>query len=406
MTPILTRPRVNPMLEKAIVDLFSGELGDLIQAADPRVFGAERGFNQAADNMLLTQTKDGADLNSMWREFQQAVRMANENPNRLVQLLTFKVSNPVERVMYPTQEDFEEASEFGEPKGIRQGKPFSMGYDFRWFDLAIRYTWMFLVDATADELRALTNQAISASQRLVWTRVMRALFNPANRVANIEGTNQNVYALYNADGTVPPPYKTSTFLSTHTHYLASGAATVDSGDLADIEEHLYHHGYRMTLGYQLVLMVNRQEANVIRGATAPAQGGTWKYTFIPNENTGGGVLLDQNGGIIGRPTLANIPGAIGTYGPFTVVEEEYIPAGYVLGFATGGEQNLGNLVGIREHENSGLRGMQLVKGADNDYPLTDSFYRQGLGTGIRHRGAGVIVQITTNPSYAAPAAYA
>lgn len=399
MTSITTRPIIDPRLEKAIEAIFSGDLSDAV------IRGAERGTNQRADLLLLTQTKDGADLNAMWREFQRVITLRNQGPDRLTKLLTFNVSNPVERVMYPTQEDFEEASEFGEPKGIRQGKPFSMGYDFKWYDLAIRYTWMYLAEATADELRSLTNQALEGSKRLVFTRIMKALFNPANRTADIEGVNYNVYALYNNDGTTPPPFRTTTFANTHTHYLASGAVTVDSGDLTDIETHLTHHGYRITLGYQLVLMVNPQEALVIRGMRAPAQGGTDKYTFIPNDQTGGGVLLAANGGIIGRPTLASITGAIGSYGPFTVVEEEYIPAGYVLGFATGGEQNLGNLVGIREHENAALRGLALVKGPDNDYPLTDSFYRQGLGTGVRHRGAGVIMQITTNGSYAAPAVY-
>lgn len=393
-------------MSRILLDMEKGQFDEramLERLAFPAVMaGFDRGTNQAADNLQLTQTADGADLNAMWREFQAVVNMNNRDRSRLVNLLTFSVTNPVERVYYPTVEDFEEASEFGEPKGIRQGKPFSMGYDFKWYDLAIRYTWMFLAEATSEELRALTNQAVSADNRLVFTRVMRALFNPANRTADISGAAYNVYALYNADGTVPPPYRTNTFAGSHTHYLASGAVAVDSGDLTDLETHLSHHGYRITNGYRLVLMVNPVEAAIIRGATTA---GGWKYTFIPNDQTGGGIVMPQNGGIIGRPASTGIDGEIGSYGPFAIVEEEYIPAGYVLAFATGGERNLGNLIGIREHSNTSLRGLQLVKGADNDYPLTDSFYRHGLGTGIRHRGAGVVMQITTNPTYAAPAAY-
>lgn len=368
-----------------------------------RFSGQERGTNQAADLLQLTQTADGADLNAMWREFQAVVNMHNRDRNRLVNLLSFDVTNPVERVFYPSVEDFEEASEFGEPKGIRQGKPFSMGYDFKWYDLAIRYTWMFLAEATAQELRTLANEALSGDVRLVFTRIMRAIFNPANRTADINGAAYNVYALYNGDGTVPPAYRTTTFDNTHTHYLYSGGATVDSGDLATVETHLVHHGYRITNGYRLVMMVNPVEAAIIRTAKVA---NSWKYDFLPNANVGGGVLLAQNGGIIGQPASTGIEGEIGTYGPFNVVEEEYIPAGYVLAFATGGERNLGNLVGIRAHSNASLRGLQLVKGPDNDYPLTDSFYRHGLGTGIRHRGAGVVMQITTDTEYSAPSEYA
>lgn len=366
--------------------------------------GAERGTMQESELLRLTQTADGADLNAMWREFQRVVRMHNENPNRLIGQLSYYVTNDVERVFYPTQEDFEEASEFGEPKGIRQGRPFSMGFDFTWYDLAIRFTWKFLVDATADELRALTNQAISADTRLMFSRVMKAIFNPENRVAEINGAPYNVYALYNADGTVPPAYKTTTFTNTHSHYLTSGSTgDVDSGDLADIEVHLTHHGYRITNGYRLVLLVNTPEAEVIRTAT---RDGGWKYDFIPNNNVGGGVIMPQNGGIVGAPSSMGFEGEIGTYGPFVVVEEEYIPDGYILAFATGGPENLGNLVGIRQHANASVRGLQLVKGRDNDYPLTDSFYRHGFGTGIRHRGAGVVMQLTDETDYEAPAEYA
>src|SRR5690606_3486960 len=127
--------------------------------------------------------------------------------------------------------------------------------------------------------------------------------------------------------------------------------------------------YRLTLGYKLVLMVNRQEGATIR--TFKAGTNSALYDFIPTSGYGGAVRLPA-GTVIGGPS-GSVPGEIGIYGPFIVVEHDYIPAGYMLAFATGGERNLGNLVGIREHENSRLRGLQLVKGRDNDYPLTDSF---------------------------------
>jgi hypothetical protein len=363
--------------------------------------GFERGYNQADD--VLVESVDGRNLNAMWREFQASLRLFNEERDSLLNLLTFDVTDPVETVYQPSgDEDFEEASEFGEPKGIRLGRPFQMGYGFTWWDIGARYTWMFLAESSAAQIEAINASVLEAGNRLYFTRVMRQLFNPANSVATIDGNAYNVYALYNADGTVPPRFRGQTFDGTHTHYITSGGAAIDSGDLDAMETHLWHHGYRLTLGYQLVLMVHRNQANVIRGFKV-ADGDT--YDFIPNNNTGGGVVLPPNGGIIGQPT-GSVRGQIGTYGPWLVVEEDYIPTGYVLGFATGGQQNLGNLVGIRQHANPGLRGLQLVKGRDNDYPLTDSFYRFGFGTGIRHRGAGVIMEITTDPTYDPPALYA
>jgi hypothetical protein len=50
--------------------------------------------------------------------------------------------------------------------------------------------------------------------------------------------------------------------------------------------------------------------------------------------------------------------------------------------------------------------LRLVKGRTPDYPLIDSFYNRGFGTGIRHRGAGVVMQITASGTYTIPAAYA
>lgn len=363
------------------------------------LFGADRGTNEAAD--IITQTLDGADLNDMWTEFQQTLNLYNRDRNNLVNLLTFPVQNPVESIMLPGGDDFEEASEFGEPKGMRTSQPRqTLGYSFKWYDLAIRYTWMFLAESTQSQVEALNNAAIEADNRLLFNGVLRRVFRDTGETANINGSPVNVYPFYNGDGTEPPDYKNNTFDGTHTHYLASGAATVDSGDLDDMEEHLRHHGYTPQLGYRYVLLANRQEVSTIRRMRV-ANGDN--YDFIPTEDGSGAVIVD--GQVVNRPQ-GRVAGEVGTIGPWHVVEEDYIPAGYLVGFTTGGDRNFSNPVGIREHANTQLRGLRLVKGRDNDYPLVDSFYQHGFGTGVRHRGAGVVMQITTNASYAPPAAYA
>lgn len=362
-----------------------------------------RGYNQEAD--LITETSDGFPLNKMWDEFQKTIQMWNRQRDVLINLLTYNVSQNVEGVRYPIETDFEEASEFGEPKGIRLGPAFKMGFDFKWWDLAIRYTWMFLAEADAAQLRNLHNTALEADNRLMFTRIMRRVFNNTTNVATIDGEAVNVYPFYNGDSMVPPKWKNTTHSTGHQHYLVSGAATIDGGDLDAMEAHLYHHGYTQNTGYNLLLLVNRQEGTTLR-TLKQATGSS--YDFIPAAGVGGGVVLPANGGIVARPSLPNLPGlsVIGTYGPWVIVEEDYIPAGYVLGLASGGPDNLGNPVGIRQHANGSLRGLRLVKGRDNDYPLTDSFYLHGMGTGIRHRGAGVITQIKASGSYEIPTAYA
>lgn len=365
----------------------------------------ERGTNTEGD--VLTQTIDGRLLNDIWADFQAAITQWNAARSMLVSALTFPVTAIVEDVPQASVVDFEVASEFGEPVGIRGASYFSLGYDFEWYDIAARFTWKYLAEASSGQVDSIHNMVLEADNRLLFTKVLKSIFNNVNRTANIRGQNFNVYALYNADGTVPPQYANTTFLSTHNHYLTSGAATIDGGDLDQMETSLTEHGYGRLQGSQMVLLVNRAQLATIRtfrvatGSSydyVPASGGApW---LLPT-NTGGPVF-PQGGGI---PSQVNGLTVSGAYGPWLVVENEYIPIGYVVGFASGGDNNAGNLVGIREHQNAALRGLRLVKGRTPDYPLIDSFYNRGFGTGIRQRGAGVVMQITAAGSYTIPAAY-
>jgi hypothetical protein len=76
----------------------------------------------------------------------------------------------------------------------------------------------------------------------------------------------------------------------------------------------------------------------------------------------------------------------------------------MVGFATGGQDALPNPIAFREHTNASLRGLRLVKGRTPDYPLIDSVYNRGFGTGVRYRGAAVIAQVTAG-AYAIPTQY-
>lgn len=362
------------------------------------------GFNAAGD--LLTQTVDGFDLNNIWTEFQAAIALVNQQRTQFLQLLTFPVTNNVERVPTISSADFERASEYGEPRGLRPSGAYqTLGYDFTDYDLAARFTWKFLRDSPAQQVEAINLMAIEADNRLMYNKVMDSLFNPTNRLADINGQDVNVYALYNADGTVPPPYKTNTFDGTHNHYMVAGNATVQSGDLDDMYEHLRHHGYSAENGVSHLLGVNPAQANVIRTfrvATGAA------YDFIPATGTPAQFMpVDMvllNGSQVGG-SISGIP-VIGSYGYWTVIADDMFPAGYMVGIGTGGPENLNNPVGFREHENTSFRGLRLVKGPQPNYPLIDSFYQRSFGTGIRQRGGSVVMQIKASGTYDIPTQFA
>lgn len=376
-------------------------MDDTLSAMDFIFSGREAGFNERADVAVVAA--DGTDLNAMWREIAATLALRNSQRNRLVDMLTYRVTNEVETVSVPSNVSFEEASEYGQPVGIRGGARFHRGYDFKFYDLAVRYTWMFLAEADRQQLESYNNMALEADNRLVFEKVMKTLFNPTNLIGVADGNiPTNVYKLYNADGEVPPQYKNTTFAGTHSHYITSGGATVTAANLDTMADHLTHHGYGVDNGTRLVLLVNKQEANTIKTFKVATGAG---FDFIPSSNYGGGVFLTSNAQIIARPD-GEVPGEIGTYGPWHVVQEDYIPAGYMAGIAQGGAFNINNLVGIREHKNPAYQGLKLIPGARSDYPLIDSFYRRGFGTGIRQRGGGIIMQVTVSGSYTTPAAYA
>lgn len=376
---------------------------------DVGIGGGAQGYNTEGD--VITQTADGVDLRGIWAEFQKTLELANSQRQSLIDFLTYGVTNPTETIpQFGSGSDFEVMSEFGVPKSVRtDASTFNLGFAFEWYDIAGRFTWRYLSEASASQIESVHQSILEADNRNVFREIMATLFDNVNRTATINKNPYSVYAFYNNDGTVPPSYKTNTFNGTHTHYLVSGAATVDSGDLDDMQNHIEHHGFTPSSGVELVLLVNKAEGDVIRNFRSVPNGGTSKYDFIPAQGTPS-LLMPQNmivtpGQTRPAATLRGLE-VIGSYGNLTVVQEDYIPAGYMVAFGTGGASSLTNPIGIREHANTGLRGLRLVKGRDNDYPLQDSYYVRGFGTGIRQRGAGVVMKIAAAGGYTAPAQYA
>jgi len=375
------------------------------------VMGRERGFNEKAD--VLYAAADGTDLNEFWDEVNAAVSLRNQQRNRLVDNLTYRVTDMNEKVTVPTGgDDFEIATEYGLPRStqVGVGNTFWRGYDFAFYDLAVRFTWMYIAEASIANHRSQLNAALEADNRLIFNKVMKTLFNPVNGVGiSDEQLPTTVYKFYNADGEVPPPVGTTTFLGTHNHYVTTQglvtSATLNPASVDALQTHLDHHGYSMIAGYKHVLWVNTQEYNIIK-TWKVATGATWD--FIPDDTaTGGGVfVLDTSTGrYVGAPT-GKVPGQVGTYGPWHVVKEDYIPAGYVVGLVSGGPDNLTNPIGLREHQNPAYRGLKVIPGNRQGYPLIESFFQRGIGTGIRQRGAGAVMQVTASATYTVPSIYA
>lgn len=364
-------------------------------------FGQEKGFNERAD---VVRAADGTDLNDFWSEVQDTIRLRNTDRTSIIDQLVYRTNEVTEQVTVPSEVEFEEATEYGQPQGINgTAQRFFRGYDFKFYDLGIRYTWMALAEMDARQLQNNNNLALEADTKLQFRKIMQRLFNPLNGNGFTDKNEAvTVFAGYNGDGEVPPAYKHNTFTGQHNHYTVSGTATVTSKNLDDLATQTEEHGYTLQGGYRNVLWVNKQEADVIKTFRTATNA---KFDFVPNASLfGGAVWVPNNGTYVGGPS-GSVPNEIGTYGPFHVVEEGYIPAGYLVSIVTGGTDNLSNPIAFREHSNAAYRGLKVIPGARSDYPLLDSFYRRGFGTGIRHRGGIAIMQVKAAGNYTIPAAY-
>lgn len=349
--------------------------------------GAEGGFQVSADAQRAT-TLDGQPLNEIWAELQARLGAFNRNMSFIVGLFTFPVDRATDKVAIPANAKFEEATELGRPQKVRLAY-IPRGYPLAHFDLGYGYTQEFIDSARGQDIASIRLTVENAWNNLLFNQTLRAIFTATNAT---DEDGISVKRLYNNDGEVPPAWKFTTHAGTHTHYLTSGAASFDSVDLNAMEEHLVHHGYGPANGSTLVLMLNRAEMAVARTLTTTG--------FVPAAGSDRPSIL--TGPVIGAQGSAPAGMSVqGYHGLWVIVENDDIPPGYMLGLTTGGLSAGTNIVGYRRHENPSVRGLRLVEGPRQNYPLYDSTYDGYAGFGIRHRGGAVVMQLTAG-AYATP----
>ncbi|ORA58704.1 hypothetical protein BST23_25330 [Mycolicibacterium elephantis] len=368
-------------------------------------FGFETGGYGTEGDVVprVIETADGVDLNRVWDEFDQTLREWNQRAADLAGLLSYwhtNAADPIPRSF--NQHLFERASEFGEPVSIRPGGYELVGYDFEDYDAATRFTWKFLRDADARQVRAAHNEALSADSRLVTSTILRRLFDP------VQGTNDQgtpVYGLYNGDGMVPAPFAGQSFDGDHTHYVVSGNLAIDSGDVEGAIRLVREHGFGLPeSGQQLLLLCHPNQAEAVMSWKKNAENentAVAKYDALPS--TGSPAFVSE-GPIVGRQAPADYAGVpvSGSYGPALVIESYFVPNNYFAVVATSGSNSANNAIGVREHPNAVYRGLRQIPGPVPHYPLQESFYTRGFGVGTRWRGAAAVCQITDAGTYTPP----
>ncbi|MCT1433261.1 hypothetical protein [Dietzia maris] len=291
-------------------------------------------------------------------------------------------------------EGFELASEFGVPRAA--GVPVDelrLAYTFQDYDRASRATWRFLRGATQAQVDSVHRGILEASNRLVTTSILARLFDPSQ---GLSPEGNAVYGLFNADGTHIPDFMGRSWDPAATsHYLTSGSATIDLSDVESLIRMVKLKGLTAS-GQRLLLLVNPSESETIasfRVGVESADLTRARYAFVPSGAAPARYVTERLEGAAPPEEYGGLP-VIGSYGDALVIESMFVPSGYVAMVASGGPNSDRNVVGLREHPNPAYRGLRLIPGNQQRYPLVESFYAQSFGVGVRRRGAAAVMQLS------------
>ncbi|AKK28700.1 hypothetical protein [Mycobacterium sp. EPa45] len=365
-------------------------------------FGGEGSYATEGD-ILVNTTGDGVDLNVIWAEVAAVIKAWNAERSALTNLLTFNTTDTATAVPQSRSSDsFEPSSEFGEPESMRPPSEYLLtGYTFEDYDKRSAWTWKFLRDSTAEQVRAIANYALDADNKLTTGTILQRLFDPE---PDENDWGHTCYGFYNGDSQAPPAYLGREFDSPHQHFIVSGAAVIDSGDFELAVRRVTEHGYGTEPNARLLALMNPAQAEVVsqwKAGTESAENIVAHHDYIPSA---GAPAYLQPDNIMGQiaPESYNGLKVQGSYGQTWVIMSDFIPENYFTVVATYGPNSSDNAIGFREHPQRQYQGLRTIPGLVNGYPLQDAYFQRSFGVGVRRRGQACITQIKETGTYDIP----
>ena len=356
---------------------------------------------------LVGRTIDGVDFHDVWDEFLALISEWNSHRKSITDLLSFPTTASAEPVPQNfSTSSFERATDLGVPKAALPGNAILVGFDRADYDLATRASYRYLRDSDIRAVRSLMDTVIEADSKLTNGQILHRLFTPT-RSTNQEGVT--VYGLYDGIAPGPPDYLGRTFPTNTSHYMASSASQLDSGDIESAVKMIRRHGFGTQDGSRIIIFANPDEAELVQSWRAgaesrPPEGGETDgpiaaWDWVPADSAA--PFYSPAGELIGTQVSGEFGGVkvLGSYGEALLAASDYIPSGYVLVAASYGSNSPRNAVGFRSHPNQ--PGLQLIPGHWQNYPIIESFATRSCGVGVRYRGAAVAIQVGDGP-YAAP----
>ena len=241
--------------------------------------------------------------------------------------------------------------------------------DSQKYGLAQGFTFDFLMRAPSADVD-LAQAAALAADRELQTQVILAEATATG--AWWDGTFNSEEGL-----TTPPDFGSNTFTGGHTHYVTTSSATPALSDFTNAKQLVAEHG---STGRYIAWhnSVQTKQIEDLAGFDTAA---------VANPLTDRVTLEGFTGRLLG----------------IDFVETEFLPSGYILLLRVPSTGVLKPMRFIQLKNPSG-RGLIILPGNNQDYPIINSRYFHWLAALTVFRSAGVAIQVTTGASYSNPGA--
>ena len=239
-------------------------------------------------------------------------------------------------------------------------------------DIGYTFDWLMSEIASSEEVVRLAKKAVARDRALITAVILDECLTDGGSTTPGGWYNGNFSA--NENMQTPPTYGQNTFLSSPSHYVASGSTSLTLATITAMKEHIKQHGYKGGIWG----LCNADMVKKIEDLAA------WTQTITSNP------IIDR----------VAVDGFAGRMLGVDWKETEWMPDDYLMIVGTGGD-DAGKPMRYIQKKNPSARGLILTPGSfDSRYPIIDADYLHWLEALVIARGAGVVYKLAT--AYSSP----